>query len=288
MTYPQPDFLNEYTQWLQIQGKAKRTIENYFDNLNLIPENVEEYFSNQELPARRERIVAYRSWLKFLTTKKKLMDRSDYMDILDNLKPEQRNNQTIKKWSIPKNEWGDYIRKAPNPVAKMGMWVGFHFGLRRSEIAHLRVQDIDLKNNELFIQEHKEIKTKNQELWGPKTKKSNRSLPLSREQVKTFKRWIKIRDKENLDHPYLFWSPSGKRKGEKILDRTFYYWVGHTNIRPHVLRYSFATHYYEASNHDIKLVSELLGHANVAITSEYLQLGKKKTMSKARALFGEG
>lgn len=287
MTYPKPDFLDEYTQWLMVQGKANRTIENYLTHLNLIPENVEDYFSNQELPARREKIVSYRSWIKFLTNKKKLMGRSDYMDILDTLKPKRRNNQTIKKWSIPKDQWGDHIRKAPNPVAKMAMWVGFQFGLRRSEISHLRVQDIDFKNNELFIQACK--KTKHQEAWKPKSVHSTRSLPLSREQVKTFKRWInEIRAKENLNHPYLFWSPSGKRKGQKILDRTFYWWVRHANIRPHVLRYSFATHYYQASGHDIKLVSDLLGHANVAITSEYLQLGKKETMSKARALFGEG
>lgn len=56
------------------------------------------------------------------------------------------------------------------------------------------------------------------------------------------------------------------------------------SFHPHVLRYSFATHYYEVSK-DVKLVSDLLGHANVSTTSEYLQLGHKETMNKARQLF---
>ena len=56
------------------------------------------------------------------------------------------------------------------------------------------------------------------------------------------------------------------------------------NFHAHVLRYSFATHWYNESK-DIKLISDLLGHSDVATTSNYLALGKSKTMEKGRTLF---
>ena len=36
------------------------------------------------------------------------------------------------------------------------------------------------------------------------------------------------------------------------------------------------------TNYTVKLVSDLPGHANVSITSDYLQLGHKQTMKIAR------
>ena len=38
-------------------------------------------------------------------------------------------------------------------------------------------------------------------------------------------------------------------------------------------------------SNDVKLISELLGHANVSTTTEYLQLGQKEVMKKVGSLF---
>ena len=205
------------------------------------------------------------------------------MNALETFKPPKRrgNNTSDRKWSVPKSKWADYIRKAPTSVAKMGMWIGFQFGLRLSEITHLRVQDIDYKRQEIKIRGHNQ--TKGQESWSPKYNRE-RQIPFTQEQGRILKRWIQENRPENLPHDYLLWTLRGPRKNQMVLSRSFQRWCKITGINPHILRYSFATHYYNESK-DVKLISDLLGHANVSTTSEYLQLGKKEVMKKARELF---
>lgn len=169
----------------------------------------------------------------------------------------------------------------------MGICLGFNFGLRLSEIIHLRVQDIDFSNQEVNIQIHK--KAKNQEAWWPKSNRP-RQVPFTKAQGEILGRWIERRPKE-LEHPYLLWT-MGKQSRTKfcsVKSRTFQRWtmLTHPKLKPHVLRYSFATHYYNQSK-DIKLISLLLGHANVATTSEYLAFSHEDTMKKGRALFHNG
>jgi integrase/recombinase XerD len=135
---------------------------------------------------------------------------------------------------------------------------------------------------------------KNQEAWSPKYNRE-RQLPITEEQANIFRKWVNEVRPENLDHPYLLWLRQGKFKSNMISGKRLQHWCNQTGksvglkhgktFRPHVLRYSFATHYYQVSK-DVKLMCDLLGHSNVSITSEYLQLGKKETMDKARRLFG--
>ncbi|MHA2096668.1 MAG: tyrosine-type recombinase/integrase, partial [Candidatus Hodarchaeales archaeon] len=100
------------------------------------------------------------------------------------------------------------------------------------------------------------------------------------------KRWIEEIRPKDLPHSYLLWTQRGPRKNQLVQPRAFQRWCNKAEIHPHVLRYSFATHYYNESK-DVKLISELLGHSNVSTTSEYLQLGQKETMTKARKLFDQ-
>ena len=172
----------------------------------------------------------------------------------------------------------------------MGIWIGFHFGLRLGEILHLRIEDIDFRRKNILIRSHRQ--TNNQESWKPKYNK-DRTLPFTTEQTKTFKKWINEIRRKDLPHSYLLWNVRGKRKKERVLSKCFGDWCAITGreldsrkFKPHIMRYSFATHYYIQSK-DIKLVSDLLGHSNVSTTSDYLRLDQKETMDKARLLFGE-
>ncbi|PWI46904.1 hypothetical protein CEE45_14540 [Candidatus Heimdallarchaeota archaeon B3_Heim] len=76
-----------------------------------------------------------------------------------------------------------------------------------------------------------------------------------------------------------------------VHDKTFERWchfagkdLDSRKFKSHIMRYSFATHYYNESK-DVKLVGDLLGHSNVATTSDYLRLGQKETIGKVRSLF---
>ncbi|MHA1170176.1 MAG: tyrosine-type recombinase/integrase, partial [Candidatus Hodarchaeales archaeon] len=174
-------------------------------------------------------------------------------------------------------KWGEYISKGSNKIAKMGIWMGFQFGLRLGEIIHLRIQDIDFDKQEIYIRPHR--KGKNQRAWNPKYNRE-RQVPFTKDQAAIFKRWIhEVRPE--LNHSYLLWTPTSK---QPLHPRNFQRWCMKANLHAHVLRYSFATHYYNQTK-DVKLISELLGHSSVSTTSEYLCLSQQKVMEKARAAF---
>lgn len=290
---PQPNLklLKEYERWLRTQGKAENTVSSYVNCLKVIPEDVELYFGNRELLGKKIKMVAYRSYLRFLTVKKKLIDRNDLMALHDQFKPPRNKGNGVNKnlYSIPKSRWLQYIKNAPNKVAKMGFWIGFHFGLRVGEIVHLRVEDIDFRNNKILIR--LQPKTGDQEFWRPKYEKS-RSIPFNKNRAKTLKRWIEESRPKTLTIPYLLWNLQGKGKGLRVRERNFENWCAKAGkdivsrkFKPHIMRYSFATHYYQLSK-DVKLVGVLLGHANISTTSDYLRLDQKEAETKARELLG--
>lgn len=182
-----PEYLDEYAQWLQLKGLSKNTIKGYTNLLKIIPEDIEAYFANPHLKSKNSKVCAYRSYLRFLCRKKKLLSRGDLLDALDTFRPPKRitNGYSKRKWSVPRKQWEEYIRQAPNQVAKMGIWVGFQFGMRLGEIIHLRIQDIDFQHKEIHLREH--TKKKNQETWKPKYNRERR-IPFTNEQGKIFKK----------------------------------------------------------------------------------------------------
>lgn len=217
---PNSEFFDEYFRWLRKQGRAENTIKVYIISLKNIPEDVENYFLNRNMPGAKLKFVAYRSYLRFLAKKIQEIDRNDLMIFLEEYKPPKQNGNSINEelYSIPKEKWVNYIRKAPNKVAKMGIWLGFQFGLRLGEIMHLRIQDVDFRTKNVFIKNQR--KTNSQKAWSPKYKKE-RSVPFTKEQGKTLKRWINEIRPKNLDHNYLLWMERGRRRGSIVQEKTF-------------------------------------------------------------------
>ena len=56
-----------------------------------------------------------------------------------------------KKFAVPQEKWQEVINQLKNGSQKMACWLGFNFGLRAGEILNLTVNDVDLKNNLLYI-----------------------------------------------------------------------------------------------------------------------------------------
>jgi len=138
-------------------------------------------------------------------------------------------------------------------------------GMRRAELARLKVSDIDSQRMVVHIKQGKGGK--------------DRDVPLSPKLLETLKeywRWKKPRN-------YLFPGEAKKgSKGEHLSPKAIYHACKgaarragiQKNVGPHTLRHSFATHLLE-SGADLRTIQLLLGHADIKDTMIYLHLSQR-------------
>jgi integrase/recombinase XerD len=138
-------------------------------------------------------------------------------------------------------------------------------GMRRSELARLKVSDID--SQRMII---RAVEGKGGE---------DRDLPLSPillETLREYWRWRKPR-------LYLFPTRTRQHKlDQPISDKTV--WIAcseaarragiHKRVTPHTLRHSWVTHLLEAGT-DLRTIQVLLGHGDLETTAQYLHLSQR-------------
>ena len=137
-------------------------------------------------------------------------------------------------------------------------------GMRRAEVARLKVSDIDSKRMIIRVVQGKGGK--------------DRDLPLSPALLETLRAYWRWRKPQ----VYLFPSRQRKRSDHPISDKTL--WIAcseaarRTGIRkrvtPHTLRHSWATHLLEAGT-DLRAIQILLGHGDLETTAKYLHLSQR-------------
>jgi integrase/recombinase XerD len=138
-------------------------------------------------------------------------------------------------------------------------------GMRRAELAHLKVGDIDSQRMIVRVVAGKGGK--------------DRDLPLSPallEILREYWRWRKPR-------LYLFPTRTCRRRlDQPISDKTV--WIAcneaarqagiRKRVTPHTLRHSWATHLLEAGT-DLRTIQVLLGHGDLETTAQYLHLSQR-------------
>ena len=139
-------------------------------------------------------------------------------------------------------------------------------GLRTSEVAQLKLTDIDSVGMRIRVDQGKGNKDRF-------TLLAHTTLDLLREYWKTRRppEWIFTPDTTD-DHPI----------SERTIQGAFLNTLRKTSIRkpatPRSLRHAFATHLHEAGT-DIQTLQELLGHANINTTRVYLHLSSRHLAS---------
>lgn len=134
-------------------------------------------------------------------------------------------------------------------------------GLRLSELTGLNLSDIDWQQQTLLV-------------LGKGNKQ--RRTPFGRMAKTALKAWLKARAAIiKQDETALFVSRNGKRISNSSIQQRLKKWALQqgldSNIYPHMLRHSFASHMLESSG-DLRAVQELLGHANLSTTQIYTHL----------------
>jgi integrase/recombinase XerD len=138
-------------------------------------------------------------------------------------------------------------------------------GMRRSELAHLKVGDIDSQRMIIRVVAGKRGK--------------DRDLPLSPALLETLREYWRWRK------PKLYLFPTRtleRRLDQPISDKTV--WIAcseaarragiHKRVTPHTLRHSWATHLLEAGT-DLRTIQVLLGHDDLETTAQYLHLSQR-------------
>lgn len=134
-------------------------------------------------------------------------------------------------------------------------------GLRLDELVGCNLKDIDLSAAEIRVRGK-----------GNKT----RIVPVGSVAIKWLDKWLPLRPEFIGEDPEaLFLSKQKRRISHTHVRARMREWgikrQIDTNIHPHKLRHSFATHMLESSG-DLRAVQELLGHANLSTTQVYTHL----------------
>lgn len=132
-------------------------------------------------------------------------------------------------------------------------------GIRRTELIHLKVQNVDLSNKTIKV-----IGKRNKERIIP-------LLPIIEEQLKIY-----LSERSGLqdvkDEEFFFLLLNGVKLNDSFVYRLINYYFSNVSEKvkksPHILRHTFATHLLN-NGADINSVKELLGHSSLASTQVY-------------------
>jgi integrase/recombinase XerD len=177
---------------------------------------------------------------------------------------------------LSREEVSRLINAAGNLFRRTLLMTLYGTGMRRAELAHLKVSDIDSQRMIIRVVAGKGGK--------------DRDLPLSPALLETLREYWRWRK------PKLYMFPTrtlGRRLDQSISDKTV--WIACSEaarragiskrVTPHTLRHSWATHLLEAGT-DLRTIQVLLGHGDLETTAQYLHLSQRHLQTVVNPLDG--
>jgi integrase/recombinase XerC len=137
-------------------------------------------------------------------------------------------------------------------------------GIRLSELAHLRVDDVDFEHRILTVQQGKG--------------KKDRQIPLVDDAVKALRNYMRYRNTQLiLDDEIFFLAKNGTSLNVSTVKYTVAKYVKRAGIRKktgvHTLRHTFGAHKAD-KNMSLATLQELMGHKKKETTLKYIHLAK--------------
>lgn len=276
-------YLDEFKNWLNDNGKRKATINEYsrgilefskwyiesineeFNPLNVVTLDVKEY--KQYLLTRNfasstinKKILSVKSYFNFLFEKeiiKKNPSQKIKVQRVQNqgvkwLEKSEKNQlirtiENIQTWNS--NEWRFYRNKAI-------VYCMLLAGLRVGEVANLTLNDVNFKQNIIYIRDGKGGK--------------GRIVFLNKGLKQHLKDWLELRNEVKTE--YIFTSQMSNAgitiQGIEHIFRTLRKRSGLNDLTPHTLRHTFA-HDLVEKGENLIVVAMLLGHEDINTTKIY-------------------
>lgn len=164
-------------------------------------------------------------------------------------------------------EVGRLLEAAPNLKYKAALGTAYGAGLRVSEVAALKIDDIDSTRMLIRIEQGKGRK--------------DRNAMLSPQLLALLRLWWREGKRRNvmLPHGWLFpgrscTEPVSTRQINRAVHEAAEVAGIHKRVSPHTLRHSFATHLLE-QDVDIRVIQVLLGHSKLDTTALYARVATK-------------
>jgi len=214
-------------------------------------------------------LAAIKSFHRFLVIERYIKD--DVTSVMDSPKlwkklPEVLNLEEVERLLSKPN-----LRDWLGIRDKAALELMYATGMRVSELVDLKLDNVNLDVG--FIK----CKGKGQK---------ERIIPVGRKAITAIERYLNkirpklVKKKENVQHLFL------TRLGRKMSRQTFWKIIKKylkrakikKEVSPHTLRHSFATHLLERGA-DLRVVQELLGHANISTTQIYTHINKERLKS---------
>lgn len=214
------------------------------------------------------RLAAIKGFYRFLVRERML--KADPSSLVDSPKLWKKIPETLSINEV------DALLAQPNLRGIQGMRdkaileALYATGMRVSEAANLKLTNINLDIGFLRC-----VGKGNKE----------RIVPLGKKAILSIKRYTGFARPKQLkgkDSEFLFLSRFGKRISRQSLWKIIKRYAKEARIkkqiRPHILRHSFATHLLERGA-DLRSVQEMLGHANISTTQIYTHISKERLKS---------
>ena len=265
------ELLNEYVEYLKCLGKSKETIRSYktafnrfFNDTNFSMEDLEvtkswclDYANSLReeisVPTINKHMKQMSSFYQFLMVKGYAKSNPFYQ------LPSLSNSDSPYKDKVISDEQAKAIIKASDSFeirTKTLIYLLMNIAPRIGEVSRIRVKDIDLDNNKIWI----------------RSKGHNDQIArYSNFNDKTKDLLIRLMVEYGLDREYLFVNYKGEQLSEQSL-RKMWYEVTEVanveNVTPHQVRHYVGSSLVEKGV-ELKKVSQILGHTGIKTTEMY-------------------
>ncbi|WP_034987469.1 site-specific tyrosine recombinase XerD [Liquorilactobacillus sucicola] len=281
------NLIEDYLHYLTVErGLSKNTVMSYRNDLiqfasflqkqqissfNNVKRQTVIDFMQQETTQKKatssivRSVTSLRKFFQYLMEEERILQ--DPMQLIDAPKRKEHLPEVLSTKEVEK------LLNSPDTEKKLGLRnraileVMYATGLRVSEIVNLQLANLHLSMG--LIQ-----------TLGKGSKE--RIVPIGDQAIKWVERYLQTARPELLGRQrssYLFLNNHGHQLTRQGIWKNLKAEVKkagiNKNVTPHTLRHSFATHILE-NGADLRIVQELLGHADIATTQIYTHLSKKR------------
>ncbi len=261
--------LNQFKIYLQSKRYSESTIKTYSEALSVFfryfHDRLLDEISNQDLINFNQDYILKNSYSEAYQNQvvnavklfyNKIQHKKMDIDAIERPRREKRLPIVVSKEEVKL-----LLTALPNIKHKAMLCLIYACGLRRSELLHLKITDIDSKRGMLLIRQAKG--------------KKDRMVPIGERIIELLRDYYK-------QHKPATWLFEGQKKGqsysEKSLESVMKQALAKTNISKHItlhcLRHSYATHLLESGT-DLRYIQELLGHKSSRTTEIYTHVSRK-------------